>query len=96
MAADLARDAARVDRVELQTWLRLAIECARQAERASELFNLAVGAVHKILDGAAANSPRMEPAAAAPLAAYVRALRCGRPGGRRRRRSWQGGGARAG
>jgi hypothetical protein len=77
MAADVARAAARVDGVELETWLRLAIECARQAERASELFNLAVGAVHRILDEAAANSPRTEPTAAAPLAAYVRALRAG-------------------
>ena len=76
-ALAIARAASRSEGVELSTWVRLAVECARQARRAAGLFGVDLAEVHDLLDAAAAESPTTEPVAVAPLAAYIRSLRQG-------------------
>jgi hypothetical protein len=76
-ALQLARTAARTSGLEVSAWVRLAVECARQAARAACMLGFSVADVQSLVDRASAESPRTQPVAVAPLAAYVRALCAG-------------------
>lgn len=70
-AAGMARGAA----LDVPTWVRLAIEATRQASRAATLMDLALDDLHVALDEAATIPIATRPMIAAPMTAYLHALR---------------------
>jgi hypothetical protein len=60
--------------LELETWVRLAVETARQASRAAELLGMPVDQLFAELDAAASIPIPTRPVIAAPMTAYLRAL----------------------
>ena len=70
-AADMARGAD----LDVPTWARLAIEAARQASRAATLMDLPLDDLHVALDEAATLPTATRPMIAAPMTAYLHALR---------------------
>lgn len=72
-AASMARGA----ELDVPTWVRLAIEAARQASSASSLMDLPLDDLHVALDEAATIPIATRPIIAAPMTAYLHALRNG-------------------
>jgi hypothetical protein len=79
-ALRFANRAAGETSLELETWVRLAVEAARQASRAAELLGMPVDRVFAVLDVAASIPIPARPVVAAAMTAYLRALRGSRPG----------------
>lgn len=61
--------------LDVETWVRLAVEAGRQASRAADLLDVPVDQLHAAIDAAAAVALPATPVVAATMTAYVRALR---------------------
>jgi hypothetical protein len=75
-----ARAATSATVLDLETWVRLAVEAARQASRAADLLDLPVEEVVGAIDRAAAVTMPVRPVIGAPMNAYLRSLREPSPG----------------
>jgi hypothetical protein len=76
-AAARGQRASAASGIGLPLWIRLAVESTRQVDRAAERLGIERTTLVRALDAAASRNDVDVPLAAAPLAAYVRALAIG-------------------
>lgn len=70
-----SRASASAAALDVETWVRLAVEAARQASRAADLLDVPVDELHAAIDASAAVALPTRPVVAAAMTAYVRTLR---------------------
>lgn len=80
-----ARASSRTTGLDVETWVRLAVEASRQASRAAGLLDVPVHELYAAIDAAALVALPTRPVVAAAMTAYVRVLRHGGSLGPRRR-----------
>jgi hypothetical protein len=66
---------ARTAALDVETWIRLAVDAARQASRAADLIDMPIDELHAAIDTTAEVALPTTPMIAAATTAYVRALR---------------------